>query len=89
MIILGANYDAPFSVKNSSLQKVFEAAILYGCEAWLKVSLRSVETLHDPGESFVWSEDLHAQTDFCIRRRASISVCFSETKQAKFLQYVR
>lgn len=35
MIFLGANYDAPFSVKKSSLQKVFEACLLFCYFVWL------------------------------------------------------
>ena len=45
-IFLSTNYDAPFSVKVKVFEAAFTSAILYGCESWLKVPLKPVESLY-------------------------------------------
>jgi hypothetical protein len=46
LIFLAVNYDAPFLVKKRVLDAAFMSCILYGCESWLKVSLKPVETMY-------------------------------------------
>lgn len=57
-------------------KKVFEtalsSAVLYGCEAWLKVFLKSIETFYMAGvKTSLKSEDIHTQLDLFIRGRTS------------------
>jgi len=40
------NQDMPFVMKKKALDAAFSAALLYGCEAWLNVSLKQVEKLY-------------------------------------------
>ena len=46
VIFFSANYDAPFQVKKRVLQAAFMSSILYGCESWLKVPLKSVQVVY-------------------------------------------
>ena len=46
IIFLATNYDAPFNVKKRVFDAAFRSSILYGCESWLKVPLRSLETFY-------------------------------------------
>ena len=46
LIFFATNYDAPFMVKKKVLEAAFMSCILYGCEAWLNVSLKQVETMY-------------------------------------------
>lgn len=45
IIFLSSNYVAPFCVQLKVFEAAFSSAILYECQAWLKVPLTSVETL--------------------------------------------
>ena len=46
IIFLSRNHDAPFFVKRKVFDAAFSSAILYGCEAWLDVSLKPLETMY-------------------------------------------
>ena len=46
LIFFATNYDAPFLVKKRVLEAVFMSCILYGCESWLNISLKPVETMY-------------------------------------------
>ena len=46
LIFFATNYDAPFSVKKKVMEAAFMSCILYGCEAWLNVSLKVVEAMY-------------------------------------------
>ena len=46
LIFLSRNHDAPFFVKRKVFDAAFSSAILYGCEAWLDVSLKPMETMY-------------------------------------------
>ena len=46
LVFLSRNYDAPFFVKRKVFDAAFSSAILYGCETWLDVSLKPVETMY-------------------------------------------
>ena len=46
LIFFATNYDAPFAVKKKVLEACFTSCILYGCEAWLNVPLKIVETMY-------------------------------------------
>ena len=46
IIFVTANYDAPFAVKKRVFDAAFTSSILYGCESWLNVPLRSLETFY-------------------------------------------
>ena len=46
LIFFATNYDAPFTVKKRVLEACFMSCILYGCEAWLNVSLKPVESMY-------------------------------------------
>ena len=46
LIFFSTNYDAPFMVKKRVLEAAFMSSILYGCEAWLNVSLKPVEAMY-------------------------------------------
>ena len=46
LILFATNYDAPFLVKKRVLEAAFMSSILYGCESWLNVSLKPVETMY-------------------------------------------
>ena len=46
LIFFATNYDAPFTVKKKVMEAAFMSCILYGCEAWLHVSLKAVEVFY-------------------------------------------
>ena len=46
-IFLASNYDAPFTVKKRVVEAAFMSSILYGCESWLNISLKPVETIYN------------------------------------------
>ena len=46
LIFFAINYDAPFRVKKRVLEAAFLSSILYGCESWLKVSLKPVSAMY-------------------------------------------
>lgn len=46
LIFFATNYDAPFEVKKRVLEAAFLSTILYGCESWLKVPLKTVEVMY-------------------------------------------
>ena len=46
LIFFATNYDAPFNIKKKVLEACFMSCILYGCEAWLNVSLKSAEVMY-------------------------------------------
>ena len=46
IIFLSRNHDALFLVKRKVFDAAFSSAILYGCEAWLDVSLKQLETIY-------------------------------------------
>ena len=46
IVFLSRNYDAPFFVKQKVFDAAFSSAILYGCEAWLGVSLAPIENMY-------------------------------------------
>ena len=46
LIFFATNYDAPFYVKKRVLEAAFMSTILYGCESWLKVSLKPVTAMY-------------------------------------------
>ena len=46
LISFATNYDAPFRVKKRVLEAAFLSTILYGCESWLKVSLKPVTAMY-------------------------------------------
>ena len=46
LIFFATNYDAPFRVKKRVLEAAFLSTILYGCESWLKVSLKPVTAMY-------------------------------------------
>lgn len=46
LIFFTTNYDAPFRVKKKVLEAAFLSSILYGCESWLSVSLKPVQSMY-------------------------------------------
>ena len=45
-IFLRVNKDMPFAVKRKVVEACFNSALLYGCESWLKVNLKPVESMY-------------------------------------------
>lgn len=66
IIFLTTNYDAPFFVKKKVFQAAFSAAILYGMESWLGVSLKAVEILYMKGVKALLGVRSSIPNDLCL-----------------------
>ena len=45
-IFLSRNYDAPFFIKRKVFDAAFSSGILYGCESWLDIPLKPIESMY-------------------------------------------
>ena len=85
-VFLAANYDAPFHVKKKVFEAAFSSAILYSCEAWLKVPLRSIEALYTAAVKSLLSVRPTASNDLCLVEAGLPAVtALIRSRQAKFL----
>ena len=84
---MSANHDAPFSVKKKVFEAAFSSAILYGCETWLKVPLKPVETLYMTGVKTMLGVRTTTPNLMCLLEAGLPSVqAMIREKQAKFLR---
>ena len=65
-IFLAANYDAPYVVKKKVFQAAFSAAILYGMESWLDVSLKPIELMYMKGVRALLGVRISTPSDLCL-----------------------
>ena len=65
-VFLATNYDAPFHVKKKVFEAAFSSAILYSCECWLKVPLRSIESLYTSAVKSLLGVRPTACNDICL-----------------------
>ena len=66
LIFFATNYDAPFSVKRKVLEAAFMSCILYGCEAWLNVPLKMVETMYMKAVKALLGVRITTPNDLCL-----------------------
>ena len=66
LIFFAVNYDAPFVVKKRVLDAAFMSSVLYGCESWLKVSLKPVETMYHTAVKALLGVRITTPNHFCI-----------------------
>lgn len=77
--------NAPLSVKKKVFEAAFSSATLYGCKAWLKVSLKSFETPYMPGVKALLGETTSTPILTCLLSvQASV-----RDKQAEFHRKVK
>ena len=66
LIFFATNYDAPFTVKKKVLEAAFMSCILYGCEAWLNVPLKMVETMYMKAVKALLGVRITTPNDLCL-----------------------
>ena len=66
LVFLAVNYDAPFTVKKKVLDAAFMSSILYGCESWLNVSLKPVETMYHSAIKVLLGVRFSTPTQLCV-----------------------
>ena len=66
LIFFATNYDAPFEVKKKVLEACFMSCILYGCEAWLNVPLKMVETVYMKAVKALLGVRITTPNDLCL-----------------------
>ena len=90
IIFLAVNYDAPFYVKKKVFDAAFSSSILYSCECWLKVPLRSIEALYMTAVKSLLGVRPTACNDICLLEAGIPSVtALIRSRQAKFLSSIR
>ena len=86
-IFLAANYDAPFFVKKKVFQAAFSAAILYGMESWLDISLKPIEVMYMKGVRALLGVRNSTQSDLCLIEAGIPSLqSLVHNAQAKFFR---
>ena len=89
IIFLSRNYDAPFFVKQKVFDAAFSSAILYGCETWLDVSLKPVETIYMSAVRRLLDVRRSTPTLTCLLEAGIPSLqALVRHKQSKFLKRV-
>ena len=87
LIFLSRNHDAPFFVKRKVFDAAFSSAILYGCEAWLDVSLKPMETMYMSAVRRLLDVRRSTPTMTCLVEAGIPSLqALVKCKQSKFLQ---
>ena len=87
IIFLSRNHDAPFFVKRKVFNAAFSSAILYGCEAWLDVSLKPLETMYMSAVRRLLDVRQSTPTMTCLIEAGIPSLtALVKHKQSKFLQ---
>ena len=87
LIFLSRNHDAPFFVKRKVFDAAFSSAILYGCEAWLDVSLKPMETMYMSALRRLLDVRRSTPTMTCLIEAGIPSLqALVKYKQSKFLQ---
>ena len=66
LIFFATNYDAPFTVMKKVLEACFMSCILYGCEAWLNVPLKLVETMYMKAVKALLGVRITTPNDLCL-----------------------
>ena len=86
MIFLSRNHDAPFFVKRKVFDAAFSSAILYGCEAWLDVPLKPMETMYMAAVRHLLDVRRSTPTMTCLVEAGIPSIqALVKYKQSKFL----
>ena len=87
IIFLSRNHDAPFFVKRKVFNAAFSSAILYGCEAWLDVSLKPLETMYMSAVRRLLDVRQSTPTLTCLIEAGIPSLAvLVKHRQSKFLQ---
>ena len=87
IVFLSCNYDAPFFVKRKVFDAAFSTAILYGCESWLDLSLKPVETMYMSAVRRLLNVRRSTPTITCLVEAGIPSLqALVKHKQSKFLQ---
>ena len=66
LIFLATNYDAPFVVKKKVFDAAFRSSILYGCESWLKMSMKPVEAFYIKAVKALLGVRVTTPTSLCL-----------------------
>ena len=89
VIFLATNYDAPYRVKKKVFDACFTTAIIYSCESWLKVPLRSIEALYRTAVKALLGVRSTATNDVCLLECGLPSAeAVIRSRQAKFLAMI-
>ena len=86
LIFFATNYDAPFYVKKRVLEAAFMSCILYGCEAWLNVPLKKVETMYMKAVKAMLGVRITTPNELCLIEAGLRPLnAIVKTRQKKFL----
>ena len=87
LIFFATNYDAPFRVKKRVLEAAFLSTILYGCESWLKVSLKPVTAMYMKAVRALLGVRATTPTNLCLVEGGLKPLeSLVKTRQKKFMQ---
>ena len=87
LVFLATNYDAPFHVKKRVLEAAFLSSILYGCESWLKVSLKPVEVMYMKAVRALLGVRATTPTNLCLLEGGFKPLeSMVKTRQKKFFE---
>ena len=87
LIFFATNYDAPFAVKKKVLEACFMSCVLYGCEAWLNVPLKVVETMYMKAVKALLGVRITTPNDLCLIEAGLRPInAVVKTRQKKFLR---
>ena len=68
LIFLRVNKDMPFPIKRKVVEACFNSSLLYGCESWLNVNLKAMETLYIAA----------VRALLCVRQSIPAEICLVE-----------
>ena len=89
IIFLAVNHDAPFHIKKKVFDAAFSSAILYSCECWIKVPLRSIESLYNSALKALLGVRPTTCNDVCMIEAGVPAVsALVRSRQAKFFKEV-
>ena len=87
LIFFAVNYDAPFVVKKRVLDAAFMSSILYGCESWLKVPLKPVETVYHSAVKALLGVRVTTPNSLCLIEGGFHSISgLVKNRQKKFFE---
>ena len=89
LVFLATNYDAPFLVKRRVFEAAFSSAILYGCETWIDVNLKPIETMYMRGVKALLGVRRTTPNELCLIEAGLPSVrALIKKKQVIFIQKI-
>ena len=87
LIFFATNYDAPFEVKKKVLEACFMSCMLYGCEAWLNVPLKMVETIYMKAVKALLGVRITTPNALCLIEGGLRPLCaIVKSRQNKFIK---